>query len=1237
MVTLEDVRDVPSLLLLGEPGSGKSVALHQEEQATRMLVSPDDEVLIVDLGEAQDARELREKIFAAPPVVSSRERAGRLHLFLDSLDEAKVQIRRVVSLLENGLEDLALGRVVLRITCRTAERPVEFETWLSRAFGSDRHRTLELAPLRLSETMSTASALGVDADRFVASALVAGAGPLAARPLTLKMLLRVLAAEGEFPDALARLYESALLFMAGEHDPERRDLRTLSASESIAIAARIAAATILAGRDVIGDGVAGAVELTQLIGGTELDRLIAQPTEVTVNEQAVREVLGTALFSARGGGLGWAHRTFGEYLAAFWLAGERISDQQVADLLLVDEGTARRITPPLRNVAGWLLTLRSGFQRSLVPADAVVMVYGDPSSVAPEIRRQLFPALLEAIADHEVERFGLRSLWPRLAYDGIARELQTALGNTALDDQARQAAVDAVAQLGIRKLVPALVDIALNPVESIALRTSVLYALKTLSPYVTLDRLRPLTMQPQPADIDDEIKGGALRVCWPDAMTADELFASLTPEKNERLLGAYKIFLTGECAPHLQSARDLLAGVRWALTVPRDWDSTRSITTLADVVVARAWPLAANEPEIAEALADLVALVKERLMPVLASARSLRSEDALESALDDGAANEAITEVLVGRVAAGGFPVELLSRAMLSELAYGVDIHRMIDRWSTAAPGPEREAWRAVILTVARGPGGDVLFELKDLYPDLYQYVAARYEAVRIDSPEAEAMREEWRAEQEALRLPDVDSSEFDQHVIAELDVFRNGDLNGYWRMQYWLMIDDEGFIEGREFRDDLTETAGWRRVPEEVREDIADNAAIYLRQMDPDPDRWIGTNTVYWPAWAGYCALKLMWKERRAAFEKLEPAVWRRWAPIVVAWPNLGTEEEGSEFRNAALTIVREIAPDVATSTVLKSFGTRLTRTDIRSFRNRLGPLWDSNVVEALFAQLRRTDISEQQMVDVVNELIEAGRAEALAWARDRVSVGAICDADRRDATLRIAAILARHAPAIAWEVLETAAAASDEAGRLLLTSLLDRSESGWFRDLTPCELGRLYALVHRFFPPAPDSAQERSGAMTPAMMASFCRSRILEVLVSAGTAEAVAVITALEEEFDQYGWIRGIRHRAQEQLRRLAWRPPHPADIVRMGGVDARRYVPDAVTLRTVVLDALAGMEKQRERDQQRTRSMVARTHRRPQGRHQSRGRGERGRADRRRSDGSPHPGDFDVRRALERGYRG
>jgi hypothetical protein len=99
VITLEDVRELRGLLLLGEPGSGKSACLKQERATVEATKAVGDTTLLVDLGLVSDARDLREQVFGDPVFHAWRTGDGRLHLFLDALDEAKVQIHRVVGVI----------------------------------------------------------------------------------------------------------------------------------------------------------------------------------------------------------------------------------------------------------------------------------------------------------------------------------------------------------------------------------------------------------------------------------------------------------------------------------------------------------------------------------------------------------------------------------------------------------------------------------------------------------------------------------------------------------------------------------------------------------------------------------------------------------------------------------------------------------------------------------------------------------------------------------------------------------------------------------------------------------------------------------------------------------------------------------------------------------------------------------------------------------------------------------
>ncbi|WCB91588.1 hypothetical protein DSM104299_00259 [Baekduia alba] len=1125
-----------------------------------------------------DARDLHDRVFGDPKFLAWRNGATRLHLFLDSLDEAKIQVRKVVSMLQEALERCDLDRLVLRVACRTADRPTGFETWLKDAFGEERFRVLELAPLRVSETRAMASARGVDDDRFVQAAVTAGVAPLTARPLSLKMVLGVFEAEGGFPDTLGALYQDALLLMVGEDQDERRPLRTLSDTAGFAIAARIAAATVLAGRDVVGDGV-DAVALRDLAGGDELDRLVAAETTVAVDERAVQEVLGTALFTGRAGGVGWAHRTFGEYLAAYWLAGDRLTDAQVADLMLVDDGTLA-VAPPLRNVAGWLLGMRPTFQALLTPADALVLVYGDPASVAVEVRRALLPSLLDALDDQQVDRRGLRNLWRWVGYDGIADDLRATLLDLGRDDQTRQAAVDAAAELELDDLVGVLVDVALDPANSVSLRTSALYGLREFGDRVPRERIRPLALQPQPGDDDDEIKGAALHLCWPKAISAPELFAALTPEKNEALLGAYVGFLHGPCVEHLTEPEDLLLGIQWGLTVSHRAHDTRDVTGVADRIVAKAWPLAATVPDIAEALTDLIELASASFSPILRSPRSLR-DDAPDSTLDDPQANAAIAAVLVERMAAGTQAGDVVERMVFRDFPREIDMSVVIERWAAAPSGAVKAAWVTCIPWLARGDRADAIYEVRDTYPELYELVAWRYEAIVLDSPEAEALRQQHAHlldDNRPSSPPSADLEELDRHIAAELAAFANGNVDAFWRLPRQLFVDDDNWVRDEQTREDLADTPGWRRMSNETRSKLIDAAREYLLRADPETASWLGQDVFFRPARAGYLALKLLFNERRTSFDSLDASVWRRWAPVVIEPRRYGSENDRDAFHTVALACVRADAADVARDVTRALIPGRLFASDIDAARDRLGELWDTSFDDLLFAQLDRSDLERHEIYNVVSALLAVDYADAEDWAASRItSAQLVGDEDQRELALDLAGALAAHAPRRLWPMVESIVGNDDVAGRILLSRLIDRSESGWEGALEPAELARLFGLLRRLFPPDPDAPDGRTFAVTIEMQASFWQSRIVERLVAEGTRDAVSVVAALAAKHDDNGWLRRMYHRAREELRRAVWAPPSPDAVVRLGGVDSRRHVADAPALRRIVMGALVEIAAQ------------------------------------------------------------
>jgi predicted NACHT family NTPase len=115
LVGLEAIADIPCLVLLGEPGIGKSEEMKNLESYTRKLtkwereyIGEDDQILSLDL-EACNEEKLYAKLFNSQIFSDWKNGTHRLYLFLDSLDQGWLKVQKLPSLLVNEFRAYVLN------------------------------------------------------------------------------------------------------------------------------------------------------------------------------------------------------------------------------------------------------------------------------------------------------------------------------------------------------------------------------------------------------------------------------------------------------------------------------------------------------------------------------------------------------------------------------------------------------------------------------------------------------------------------------------------------------------------------------------------------------------------------------------------------------------------------------------------------------------------------------------------------------------------------------------------------------------------------------------------------------------------------------------------------------------------------------------------------------------------------------------------------------------------------
>ncbi|SIQ68327.1 hypothetical protein SAMN05421829_10621 [Aromatoleum tolulyticum] len=523
-LALEDIRDRPAYVLLGEPGAGKTTAFGMEAAAAGT--------------EPVSARDF----IALPP---RPEWLGK-PIFIDGLDEVRAgSIDNVAPLDAIRHKLLQIGQPVFRLSCREAD-------WL----GSDREHLDSITPqgvavFHLDDL--TDEQVGVvlsqdhripDPDAFMESARARGLEALLRNPQNLGMLAE--AVHDGWPDNLKDAFELACRRLAHEHNRQRRDVTRNR---------RIAADKLL--------DAAGQLYAIQLLGGLAgfaLDEDAATAAYPALQDlgldigEALRQALESRLFAGHGNvdRREPAHRRIAEFLAARYVTRQiDHAGLPLGRIRAVMEAGDGGVVSDLRGLHAWLAVLFPSARRTLVEADPLgVVLYGDVRAFTADDKRCVLNAL---------SREALRYPWFR-SQDWNAPPFGALADRESVDhfreilespdrSQAHESLVDCVLEAirhgdPLPELCEALLAIARDRSRWPTNRKAAIQA------YIHAtdggrSRLRALLDDisgGRVPDGDDELTGILLTELYPVQLSPAEIVDYLHTAKDPRLIGHYLMF-----------------------------------------------------------------------------------------------------------------------------------------------------------------------------------------------------------------------------------------------------------------------------------------------------------------------------------------------------------------------------------------------------------------------------------------------------------------------------------------------------------------------------------------------------------------------------------------------------------------------------------------------------------------------------------------------------------------------
>ena len=191
-VYFDAIANTPCLILLGEPGMGKTHALREERRAVEARNgSNESKTLFLDLRSYSSEDRLIRDLFENPSFLGWIRGEHGLYVMLDSLDECLLRIDTVATLLGDKFQELpSVFGLSWRLACRTAEWSPGLERALRSKWGDGAFGVFEIVPLTRPDVIEAADANALDSRRFLEEVEKREVVPLAFKPVTLEFLLK---------------------------------------------------------------------------------------------------------------------------------------------------------------------------------------------------------------------------------------------------------------------------------------------------------------------------------------------------------------------------------------------------------------------------------------------------------------------------------------------------------------------------------------------------------------------------------------------------------------------------------------------------------------------------------------------------------------------------------------------------------------------------------------------------------------------------------------------------------------------------------------------------------------------------------------------------------------------------------------------------------------------------------------------------------------------------------------
>ncbi|MCK9638842.1 MAG: hypothetical protein M0R39_02955 [Prolixibacteraceae bacterium] len=1182
-VSFDQIDNIQCLILLGEPGIGKSMTLQSEFKSLKER-SKYKYLVYKDLNEYSDENRLINEIFRSIEINDWLKSEDELIIFLDSYDECLLEIKKLTSIIKVQLkqfEDLS-ARISLRIACRTGYWTDSLTSFFELYFGEDKVAIYVLAPLRKKEVEIAVQLSGITTESFFSEVIKKSVQPLAINPLTLEFLLQDYKLNNQFPSTRAELfhngckilctepnYDRTLTYSSTHNSPERR----------IALASRIAAILIFCNKsyvDLNNPGITeeNAITLDILLEGEEIaDNFTFNFTQNDLKETIIQ----TALFSSRGNlRFGFSHLAYAEYLAAKFIANHHLEIEQIKSLITISSDSEGKIIPQVKGVASWLSHLSENMTDYAINNDPQNLLYGDIDFLDNLKKVRLVESLLNKFNENSIDDmdWGLRTYYKKLNHPNLLNQLKPYIENQKTYFLARRSAIDIAEECELTGLNDVFLKIALDKSDDITTRSNVIHALIKLGSEENKKRLIPLAIEPQEEDDNDEIKGNTLRALWPDLLTTKEIFKILTPPKRSNYSGSYVFFLyflEGEI-----TISDIEEGLKWVLDYcSGSKDKHYEFEELEKIIIYSSW----NNFYSIENLELFIDVLLER-MNNYETIFPLPGRFSTEwpQLIIDGQKRLDVLIKIVQKIDVEKIHLMHSNSELIKDLDFENILNLLLKEDNSEVKSKLAKILNYFWLTSAKEID-QLLTNIKD-HPELEKEFRSSIESVELDSPEAKKLKDLWldqikwkkKAEERKRNEETVKNNVYNK-IIRNIEEFeKNKSISSWYQLFMDLTLTESSLRYGDEFKSDVTTLPGWDIINEPVKQRIIGLAKIYIEIFDENKTEWFGSNTFYRPAAAGYKSLILLQKFDPSFIEKLRNDFWKKWVYILLDFPeSYGISGSDKTYQKIIETAYKQI-PDEIIEVLIAIIENRNKEDNPHLFiLYKVDGCMDTKMQDALLKKVEDGTLKPLAQNYIYNFLLEKGNPKAFKSVKKAIK--------ENSGLLRIelAKSLASFCNHDDWDFIMSEVESDVIFGKEFFLSFVDTHVVAMIpilQRITEMQAAKLILWLSDNFPKVEDPIFEGAHVVGQRESVGNFRDQILRHLTQQGTKEAIEVMEFIQNEKPELN-AKFYLVEARKNFRRSNWEPLNPNDLLVLTTRSNSRVILNSDDLLYLIIDSLKRFE--------------------------------------------------------------